>query len=72
MIGQLFWDEFPGVVGTAAEKEYRRAATENRATDFEYFHEPWQAWYSVKVYPSSDGLTVYFHNITDRKREEIS
>ena len=41
--GNWFLGHFPGVVGTAAEKEYRRAATENRATDFEYFYEPWQA-----------------------------
>jgi signal transduction histidine kinase len=38
---------------------------------FEFYYEPWDAWFQNKAYPSKDGgLSVFYHNITARKRSE--
>jgi hypothetical protein len=36
----------------------------------EYYPEPLDAWFEVRVYPSETGLSVYFRDITERKDRE--
>jgi len=73
VLGKSIWDEFPNLVGTLVEREYRRAMDENLAVHFEYFYESVAKWFEVNAYPSEEGLAVYFRDITDRKQaqEEI-
>jgi signal transduction histidine kinase len=41
------------------------------AVEFENYYEPWDSWFRVKAYPSKDGgVSVFFHDITARKRSE--
>jgi signal transduction histidine kinase len=38
---------------------------------FEFYYEPWGAWFQNKAYPSKDGgLSVFYHDVTARKRSE--
>jgi PAS domain S-box-containing protein len=70
-IGKNQWELFPATRGTVLESEWRRAVAEQVAVQFEYYYEPWDSWFHVKAYPSKDGgLSVFFHNITARKRSE--
>lgn len=34
------------------------------------YYEPFDTWYDNAIYPSETGLSVYFHDITERKRLE--
>ncbi len=44
---------------------------ENEAVVFEEFYQPLDTWFSVRAYPSEQGLAVYFLDITEtRKRTE--
>jgi hypothetical protein len=47
-------------------------AMESReVTELENFHPPWQRWFWVRVFPvESNGIAVYFHDITDRKHTD--
>src|SRR3546814_2560523 len=36
----------------------------------EAFYPPYNRWFENRVYPSADGLTIYFRDITERKRAE--
>ena len=36
----------------------------------EYYPEPLNQWLECHCYPSEEGLTVYFHDVTERKRVE--
>ena len=36
----------------------------------EFFYEPHDRWYDINAYPSSEGLSVYFRDVTGRKRAE--
>ncbi len=70
LLGREIWDEFPAAVGTQFETMYRRAADEGRTTQFEEFYPPLGAWYEVRAYPSPDGLSVYFHDITQKREAQ--
>ena len=71
LLGQVIWDTFPQSIGTKFEREYRAAVAQQRPVTFEeYYPAPLNAWFEVHAYPSENGLSVYFHNITDRKRAE--
>jgi PAS domain S-box-containing protein len=71
MIGKNHWDVFPASRGTRVEFEFRRARAEQVPVQFENYYKPWDTWFHVKAYPSKDGgLSIFFHDITIRKRSE--
>ncbi|MEP0885461.1 PAS domain S-box protein [Trichocoleus sp. ST-U3] len=70
LLGQVMWDEFPEAVGSTFDREYHRAVSEQVSVEFESFYPPLNVWFEVHAYPSREGLSVYFRNISDRKRAE--
>jgi len=52
------------------EAALRRAHESQEAVFLEDYYEPLDAWYVNAVYPSASGLSVYFRDVTDRKRLE--
>ncbi|NJM88336.1 MAG: PAS domain S-box protein, partial [Hydrococcus sp. RU_2_2] len=71
-LGRSHWEVFPWSVGQITEQQYRRAMTEQVAVHFELFYEPTGDWFEVHAYPSSEGLGIYFRDISDRKLAEIA
>jgi PAS domain S-box-containing protein len=70
-IGKIQWELFPATCGTRLESEWRRAVAEQVAVQFEFYYEPWDSWFQNKAYPTKDGgLSVFYHDITARKRSE--
>lgn len=70
LIGKNAWGEFPEALTVITRHEFHRAVVDQVPVDFEVFHAPLQAWFEVHAYPSPDGLSVYFRDITARKRSE--
>jgi signal transduction histidine kinase/ActR/RegA family two-component response regulator len=68
------WELMPHHVGTAAERELRRAMRERTVVELEVYSEPTGRWVEVRVYPTEDGLAGFTHDISDRKaaQEEMS
>jgi PAS domain S-box-containing protein len=70
-IGKNQWELFPATRGTLLEHEWRRAVAEQVPVQFEFYYEPWDSWFQNKAYPTKDGgLSVFYHDITARKRSE--
>jgi PAS domain S-box-containing protein len=70
-IGKTQWELFPATRGTDLEREWRRAVAEQVAVQFEFYYQPWDTWFQHKAYPTKDGgLSVFYHDITARKRSE--
>ena len=67
LLGREVWAEFPDTVGSAIEREYRRAMADNVTVAFEHFFEPLGIWFSIRGYPSGQGLAVYFSDVTERR-----
>lgn len=70
LLGKHFWEEFPNLKETPFFHHLHRARRENEAAHFEQFHEHIEVWAEVRVFPSADGLAVYFRDISERKKAE--
>jgi PAS domain S-box-containing protein len=71
LIGRSIWDVLPEMRGTEFEARYRGARESRRSTHFEAYYEPLRLWLSVRAYPSREGLSIYFLDVTERKRAEM-
>jgi PAS domain S-box-containing protein len=69
-IGRSHWDLFPSLVGGAVEREYRRALTDRVVVHVEVWFEPTGSWFESHLYPATEGLGIYFRDITERKQRE--
>jgi signal transduction histidine kinase len=60
----------PNFEGSETEREFRRAMCDNVFVQFERSSATAEGWFDVRAYPSQDGLSVFFTDITDRKLYE--
>jgi PAS domain S-box-containing protein len=70
LLGQVVWDVFPVTRGTVFQQEYERALRQQRSVSFETVSPLSNRWLEVRAYPTQQGLTVYFRDVTDRKLAE--
>ncbi len=69
-VGKDVWEELSWVVDTDVQRELRRAMEEGETVGFETSSPETGDWILARAYPSSDGVSVYFQDITERKRVE--
>ncbi|MEW6734795.1 MAG: response regulator [Acidobacteriota bacterium] len=70
LIGKIIWDEFPDLIGSELYTQYQYAVTQQQSITFQYYYPRLELWYEFHAYPSNEGLSVYFKDITARKRAE--
>ena len=70
VIGKNLWTELPGGMDQPYYQEFLRAMEQQISVDFESFYPPMQRWFTNRIYPSKDGVSLFFRDITDRKRVE--
>src|SRR4249919_3480473 len=70
LIGKHIWSEFPEAVGHALHRAYEKAMAEQQPVFLEEYYPPYGKWFENRIYPSPEGLTVYFHDISERKLAE--
>nr|WP_255711518.1 ATP-binding protein [Pelosinus baikalensis] len=68
MLGKKIWDCFTSV--QPYYDEYHKAKKENIAVHFEAKSNSTDAWLEVHGYPSPEGLSIYFRDITEHKAIE--
>lgn len=72
MIGRTHWEMWSWSLGTIVEQKYRQAIATGEATHFEALYEPLNIWLEVHAYPTADGLSIYFRDVTQRKLSEAA
>jgi two-component system CheB/CheR fusion protein len=73
LLGTVLWDLFPNYQDTVVYQEHMRASRERRPVRFETYSPDLQIWVEMNIHPTADsGLTVYFRDITERKRAEVA
>ncbi|MES2275891.1 MAG: PAS domain S-box protein [Bacteroidota bacterium] len=70
MLDHNLWDIFYNSVNSISYQKYNQAIETNQAVDFEDYYPPLKKWYAISAYPSDNGLSVYFKDITERKLSE--
>jgi PAS domain S-box-containing protein len=70
MIGRTPLEVFPRFTGSRSERAFHEALTQQRAVHLEEQDPTGDTWVEMHVYPSKEGLAVYFRDITERKRTE--
>jgi PAS domain S-box-containing protein len=69
LIGKVIWGAFPDLNKTANEL-YHQAVSEHTPVRLEIYSQVTGRWLDIHAYPSTDSLSVYFLDITERKRME--
>ncbi len=71
LVGASIWDAFPPAIGSTFEDHYREAVESQGPTSFEaHYPPPLDVWFEVRAWPSSDGLAVFFVDITARREAQ--
>lgn len=70
ILGHNLWKIFIESVNSDAYKKYHEAIDTNTVVYFEDYYPSLGKWFEISAYPSNSGLSVYFHDITDRKKAE--
>lgn len=70
LIGENLWEKFPSLLGSIFEQNFREVMAEKTALEFEAPDLIGKAWFEVHSYSSGGGISVFFRDITERKRAE--
>lgn len=72
ILGKNLWEEYAEAVPLKFHGAFMNAVKEKKAVQFEEYFPPLQIWVEVNAYPSAEGLSVFFKDITSRKEQEAN
>jgi PAS domain S-box-containing protein len=71
LLGRVIWDAFPAAVNGIFEESYRRAVATGEPVAFDaHYPAPLNGWYELRAWPTPDGLSVYFIEVTERRQAQ--
>lgn len=70
LIGRVLWDVFPHARGNSSSENLLRAMSARVEVQYEAYSRLVDQWLRINLYPSAQGLSVYFQDITARKKTE--
>jgi len=68
IIDKNLWEIFSDSVDSVSYRKYHEALATNKVVHFEDYYAALTKWYEISAYPSENGLSVFFKDITERKR----
>ena len=71
MLGKRLWDMFPRADEVSFGLKMREAVASGKTTHtLDFYPEPINKWLDCHFYPSSEGLSIYFHDVTAKLQAE--
>jgi len=70
VLNQYLWNAFDKNLAQKSYQQYSKALKERIPLKFEDYYKPIGRWFDVNVYPSQNGISVFFKDITERKQAE--
>lgn len=67
LLGQRMGDVTPDFADIFITRRFRQAQSTGQTSHFEVFSFPTKRWFEIHAYPTSEGLSVYYQDITERK-----
>lgn len=68
LIGKNIWEAFPKAKDTIFYKKYNEAVRTQKPVEFEAYSPYMKGWFLVQAYPTKDGLSAYYTDISERKK----
>ena len=68
VIGKSLWSVFSESLNLKFNEEFRRVMKERVTSSFEEYYSKKELWFSVNAYPTLDGVSVYFTDVTGLKK----
>ena len=72
LMGKVIWEEFPGSKKSEFESACRSAADERVAASVTSYFSDHDRWYEVHAYPASEGISVYFRDVSESKNAQAA
>lgn len=70
LIGEPIWSIFPQAVETEPYMQQQATMRDRRPRHFETMSPVVQRWITVSVYPTGNGISVYFRDVTEQKMHQ--
>lgn len=70
-LGLNLWEVFPDAAKLEFYRQYRKAMDTGETVSFEEYYPGVKKWFEVSAYPSQQGLSIYFKDVTLRKEADI-
>ncbi|MBI1805320.1 MAG: response regulator [Ignavibacteriae bacterium] len=72
VLGKNVFEIFPNARDAELGERYRTAMEKKTFQSIEtsYRDERFEAWYDIRVYPTESGISVFFQDITEQKRQQ--
>jgi two-component system, cell cycle sensor histidine kinase and response regulator CckA len=70
LLGHDLWQKFPEYVGSVFEASFQKVMAEKIPVEFEASDSSGKVWYEVHAYQSNGGVSVFFRDISERRRTE--
>lgn len=71
LFGNNIWEVFPEIVGLPFQLNYEKAMAEKISIRMEQYYEPFDKWIENSIFPTKDGVSIFFSDITSRKKTEL-
>jgi len=68
--GKNIWDEFGNYITPAFRDVIHKAMNQQEYIYFEEYSEAYGRWFEDHLYPSPEGLSIFYRDISERKRAE--
>ncbi|HYY13630.1 MAG TPA: response regulator [Chthoniobacterales bacterium] len=70
LLGTELWQQFPELLGSAFESNFRRVTDEQTTLEFEASDIAGKVCFEMRAYPSGTGMSVFFRDVSERKATE--
>ena len=67
-VGVSIWDLFTPTLTEEEADQYKRAVATRKPQEFEIFVPARQIWLGITAYPTDEGLSIFFRDISEQKR----
>jgi len=68
--GMPYLELFPDAAGSVFEQRYAEAMNERRVVEFTDYYAPLDLWAAIRVFPTSDGIAIFFQDVTQQRRAQ--
>lgn len=70
LLGRNIFDVFPALAEENFYRYVKQALETRQPVHFEYYSKVVDTWFDESLYPTEEGLTVFFKSLTERKKAE--